>query len=287
MDGYEWVWIDTYCIDKSSSAELSEAINSMFGWYKKSAICYAYLADVPSNGDPQVPQSAFSKSRWFTRGWTLQELIAPNILEFFSNDWKKLGSRRSLSARISQITTIDSDVLALNLQPQRRSIAQRMSWASRRSTTRIEDIAYCLIGLFAINMPLLYGEGERAFIRLQEEILKRSNDHSLFAWTEEKTSASKVLGGLLASSPSGFAHSNSCTPLSFFSGSNLPFSMTNLGLRIELPIFHVPQAPQDEFIAVSRLHFSRCSGYDMSECSNRALLTSKSQRQSQFRFPIY
>jgi len=173
------------------------------------------------------------------------------------------------------------------LQPQRRSIAQRMSWASRRSTTRIEDIAYCLIGLFAINMPLLYGEGERAFIRLQEEILKRSNDHSLFAWTEEKTSASKVLGGLLASSPSGFAHSNSCTPLSFFSGSNLPFSMTNLGLRIELPIFHVPQAPQDEFIAVSRLHFSRCSGYDMSECSNRALLTSKSQRQSQFRFPIY
>jgi hypothetical protein len=214
-DRLDWVWIDTCCIDKSSSAELSETINSMFRWYKNSKICYAYLSDVPSNEDPEVPESSFSKSRWFTRGWTLQELIAPCEVEFFSKDWVRIGCQRSPCLQISNITRIDVGILTGKEQFDRKSIAQRMSWASQRCTTRSEDMAYCLIWLFDVNMPLLYGEGPEAFLRLQEEILKRSNDQSLFAWTaassqiikgysgdqpSPNSSASSLMGGLLSHS---------------------------------------------------------------------------------------
>jgi hypothetical protein len=242
-DGYEWVWIDTCCIDKSSSAELSEAINSMFHWYKESAICYAYLADVPSDDDPQAHGSAFSKSRWFTRGWTLQELISPRGLVFFSKDWMKLGDRQSLSTQVSENTRIDTEVLTGDEPVHSKSVAQRMSWASRRSTTRMEDMAYCLLGIFDVNMPLLYGEGKKAFLRLQEEILKSSTDHSLFAWTAKEYESFGddhiVLGGLLATSPADFENSNIYVPAFSSRRTRAPYSMTNRGLCIDLPLFQV------------------------------------------------
>jgi hypothetical protein len=253
----EWAWIDTCCIDKSSSAELSEAINSMFRWYKDAAICYAYLSDVPSDDDLQGPESAFSKSRGFTRGWTLQELIAPREVEFFSKEWNKLGCRSSLFREISEITRIGHSVLRDNKNAlQGKSIAQKMSWASRRCTTRSEDMAYCLMGLFDVNMPLLYGEGTKAFIRLQEEILKRSNDQSLFAWTAPRPDgtdkAETLVGGFLASSPSYFEHSHHYVPCNHPSRLlrlTRPYSMTNMGLCIDIPLFKVP-GNEAEFMAI-------------------------------------
>ncbi|PVH67317.1 HET-domain-containing protein [Cadophora sp. DSE1049] len=250
-DGYEWIWIDTCCIDKSSSAELSEAINSMFCWYKEAATCYVYLADVPSDDDVKAPRSAFEKSRWFTRGWTLQELISPCQVLFFSKDWTRIGCRRSLSSRISEITRIDTAVLIGDETLLSKSIAQRMSWASRRSTTRIEDMAYCLLGIFDVNMPLLYGEGKKAFIRLQEEILKRSDDQSLFAWTAAGTGnidpQTVVTGGFLASSPSDFERSCHYVPRNL---RQEPYSMTNMGLCMTVPIISMKDHPEEEWLVL-------------------------------------
>ncbi|ORY08990.1 heterokaryon incompatibility protein-domain-containing protein [Clohesyomyces aquaticus] len=176
VDGFDYVWIDTCCIDKSSSAELSEAINSMYKWYQRSAVCYAYLSDVrPDGSDRQnwIRQAssieAFLNSKWWTRGWTLQELIAPSIVKFFGQgviDWIEIGSKASLVASISSKTGIDEETLH-GQDVRKASIARRMSWTSTRQTTRSEDMAYCLLGIFGVNMPLLYGEGNRAFLRLQ------------------------------------------------------------------------------------------------------------------------
>ena len=180
--GIDYVWVDTCCIDKTSSAELSEAINSMFRWYRTAKVCYAYLADVPDVTDVHAPESAFARSRWFSRGWTLQELLAPVELHFFSSNGHPLGTKRSLSNQISVITGIAEGFLTGAIALTKASIAKRMSWASRRKTTRTENLAYCLLGIFGINMPVLYGEGTKTFVRLQEEIMKDSDDQSLFAW---------------------------------------------------------------------------------------------------------
>jgi hypothetical protein len=192
----DYVWIDTCCIDKTSSAELSEAINSMFRWYRKSKVCFAYLEDVSKGpgwkvieiesndedatppGSPDPALSFLAKSRWFKRGWTLQELIAPKAVYFYDSSWNKIGEKRQLEEEITEITGIDSDVLYDHTLLYTKSIARRMSWASSRETTKIEDIAYCLMGILDVNMPLLYGEGERAFTRLQEVIMQSSYDHS-------------------------------------------------------------------------------------------------------------
>ncbi|KAE9371074.1 HET-domain-containing protein, partial [Stipitochalara longipes BDJ] len=193
-DGYEYVWIDTCCIDKSSSAELSEAINSMFAWYERAEICYVYLADVVSlELDFADEHSDFSNSRWFTRGWTLQELLAPNILMFYNASWHPLGcldkrevdlgiGKPDLLSYLGTITKIPPNIINGKRLLSMTSIAMRMSWASGRETTRVEDIAYCLLGIFDIAMPMIYGEGTKAFMRLQEEILKNDDDHSIFAW---------------------------------------------------------------------------------------------------------
>ncbi|KAF8857863.1 HET-domain-containing protein, partial [Acephala macrosclerotiorum] len=181
-EGFQYVWIDTCCIDKSSSAELSEAINSMFQWYRDAGICYAYLSDVDSSGDPSKKASSFAQSRWFTRGWTLQELLAPAELVFLASDWVEIGTKRSLCDAVSDITRISKKVLE-ECRWSEYSVAQKMSWAAGRNTTRLEDEAYCLMGLFDVNMPLLYGEGRKAFSRLQQEILKQSDDPSIFAWS--------------------------------------------------------------------------------------------------------
>jgi hypothetical protein len=244
IDGFKFVWVDTCCIDKSSSAELSEAINSMFRWYADAEICYAYLSDVEDVGEGFEAESRFRKSRWFTRGWTLQELLAPKKVIFYSREWVELGSKKKFGTMISEVTGIDS--AALNtFDVTRFSVAERMSWASVRVTTRSEDIAYCLLGLFGVNMSLLYGEGERAFIRLEETILESSDDHSIFAWTLwgefERTN-----GGLLATSPLQFKQSGSVIPYQERSHKSRPYLMTNKGLSIKMDL--IPgNAPQEYF----------------------------------------
>jgi hypothetical protein len=181
-DGWKWVWIDSCCIDKSSSSELSESINSMFKWYQNVKVCYVYLSDVLSLGDRwregyNVP-SHFRGSKWFTRGWTLQELLAPSIVIFFDKHWVDIGTRESPKSELSSITGI---LLQDSTRFKDVCVARKMSWASQRETTRIEDLAYCLMGLLGINMPTLYGEGNNAFLRLQLEILSSTDDESIFS----------------------------------------------------------------------------------------------------------
>ena len=247
--GLEYIWIDTCCIDKSSSAELSEAINSMFSWYQRAEICYAYLADVSGKAD------IGTVNRWFKRGWTLQELIGSSDMVFFSSEWIELGTKQSLCGVLAEITGIDVRILTNTVPLESTSLAKRMSWASHRETTRVEDMAYCLMGLFDINMPLLYGEGEKAFTRLQEEIMKNSDDHSLFAWTDP-TAQEDDQYSLLAKKPYFFAQSGNIVPYREWK-SSAPFSISNKGLRIELhlspygPSLHIaaldcPAPPQYE-----------------------------------------
>jgi hypothetical protein len=230
-NGLPYFWVDTCCIDKTSSAQLSEAINSMYHWYQEATICFTYLEDVVGK---EFSMSSMAQGRWFSRGWTLQELVASRKMEFYAADWTFLGTKGDYCNDLSSITGIH--VGALQYQPvESFGIAQRMSWASGRTTTRPEDIAYCLLGLFNVNMPLLYGEGaKKAFIRLQEEIMKDSDDQSLFAWTQP-SAESTTLRGLLADSPANFASSGAIVPVRELKKSH-PFSTTNAGLRITLPM---------------------------------------------------
>ncbi|KAK3348739.1 hypothetical protein B0T25DRAFT_228699 [Lasiosphaeria hispida] len=214
-DGLGYVWIDTCCIDKTNLAELSEAINSMFRWYRRASVCYAYLSDIPVGDDPQRPGSKFQTSRWFQRGWTLQELLAPHRLSFYNSEWHDIGTKKRLSTIIENITGIPRLFLRGVSDLQTASVAQRMSWAAKRETKKEEDVAYCLLGIFGISMPMIYGEGGReAFIRLQEHIMKRTRDHSILAWglgvirePSIGSSTQGTAGGILASSPSDFANS--------------------------------------------------------------------------------
>jgi hypothetical protein len=237
--GYDWVWVDTCCIDKRSSAELSEAINAMFTWYERAQCCFAYLADVPARDDH--PESGwedlFRKSKWFTRGWTLQELIAPKTVIFYDQDWSEIGTKETLVGRISSITGITDSILLDSSNLQSASVAQRMSWASRRQTTREEDIAYCLMGLFDVNMPMLYGEGMKAFERLQLEIIKTLYDQSIFAWK-----ATRPFSDLLATSPADFVDSGDIVA---FNDPRFmwPYTMTHLGVSIRLPFLQSPNRP--------------------------------------------
>ncbi|KAJ4175017.1 hypothetical protein NW754_005437 [Fusarium falciforme] len=202
--GYRYAWVDTCCIDKSSSAELSEAINSMFRWYKDAQYCYAYLSDYHQT----TVDSSFGRCRWFTRGWTLQELIAPRFLTFYNRDWESLGSKIELHEVISKITRIDSDVLLGECDISTIDVVYRMSWAAGREATRAEDIAYCLFGIFDVNLPMLYGEGEKAFLRLQEEICQRVADLTLFAWKTDADEGAEIRG-IFARSPNEFAYASS------------------------------------------------------------------------------
>jgi hypothetical protein len=227
--GFKYVWIDTCCIDKTNSVELSEAINSMFRWYQNSSTCYAYLEDVMSNIAP------FGTSRWFTRGWTLQELIAPVDVLFFDSYWNEIGSRESLRGDIERVTGVPQPVL-VNGSLHGHCIAEIMSWAARRETTRLEDRAYSLLGLFGVSMPLIYGEGEQAFKRLQLEVMKSSTDHSLFAWNWifEELQVPGAIQDVLATSPDEFRNLGGI--LRSVPTLNTPaYEMTNRGLRITLP----------------------------------------------------
>lgn len=255
----DWVWIDTCCIDKSSSAELSESINSMFTWYQKATVCFAYLVDLPSGLTASTDgDNHFERCRWFTRGFTLQELIAPRRVIFYGCNWDVYGEKDELAERISGITSIDVGTLRGKTSLDHLSIAKRMSWAARRRTKRIEDVAYCLIGIFGVNMPLLYGEGEKAFTRLQEEIMRDSDDQTLFAWRAHGATSTSTIHtssffsssfspslqvlangfparGPLANSPDEFADSGDFVYLPIVAGDDPPYSMTNRGLHIKRP----------------------------------------------------
>lgn len=303
-DGMEWAWVDTCCIDKSSSAELSEAINSMFAIYAQAVRCYVYMEDVGAehinlsdDWDPErildrscqagplplerlhprfTALMAFRRSRWFTRGWTLQELLAPQALQFRNKDWGFVGSLQSLLLTVSSVTRIDREVLLGRRGIESYCIAEKFSWAASRVTTRVEDSAYSLLGICGINMPLLYGERSNAFKRLQEELIRTSEDRSIFAWhgcgrprtnlalhsgrpsveTQDAIQRISTRGlwpcQLLASSPRAFAGCGdvSTRNVSLRSVSPLTamgFDWTKRGVRAHLPLLPVSTKSEAEF----------------------------------------
>ena len=254
--------------DKTNNVELSEAINSMYKWYEASSICYAYLEDVRLvEGIPRTTYHGYSgevdtddceicktasdmdsavscygvphiASRWFERGWTLQELLAPSYVLFLARDWAVIGDRSQWVSEIQRLTAIDPDFLLkkIGIRDKRRCpVAAKLAWASKRSTTRPEDLAYCLMGLLDINMPLLYGEGEiKAFRRLQLEFIRHSDDESIFVWE-----AGGLIGGPLAPDPSAFdTWTATDRRIQCFdhAGARHEYVMTNSGLKFNAPL---------------------------------------------------
>ena len=298
---HEWVWIDTCCIDKTSSAELQEAINSMYRWYEQAEVCYAYLCDVQvgpfqvrswRSKDKSLNDGLLSElmvSRWFTRGWTLQELIAPTAMVFFDSSWQRVGTKRSLATEISAITTIPAEILEGISFPWQFCVATRMSWAANRSTTRIEDMAYCLLGVFAIQMPLIYGEGHNAFRRLQEEIIRTDDDETIFAHNGH----TPFQVGLLAPSPSSFTISKVQFDSRFENAASRSHTITNRGLRMEVSLLEI----EDIVLANKRWHLAlrhgeihdrppcllplRCASTRTSPARQIALVASRSPQRSQ------
>ncbi|KAH6887063.1 heterokaryon incompatibility protein-domain-containing protein [Thelonectria olida] len=246
QDGWQYVWIDTCCIDKTDPTELGEAINSMFRWYEKAEICYAYLSDVPPRHSP--PQGVpwkwfFRSSRWFARGWTLQELLAPAFLLFLDDSWGTIGSREEWSPEIESATGIGIKQL---LDFRSCCVATKLSWAANRQTTRVEDRAYSLLGLLGVSLPLIYGEGCNAFIRLQHELIRSYNDETIFVWGRPPFSGNVLASGtsefssdILAPSPESFAHSNGLAIRQFDHGRR-GFTMTNAGLSLNVELFEFP-----------------------------------------------
>lgn len=213
-DNLQYTWVDTCCIDKGSSAELTEAINSMYAWYAGAKVCYAYLSDLEP-GTPEELKKRLPGCRWFTRGWTLQELIAPSEVIFFDREWNECGDKHSLSELLSKITGIPVSLLNSQKPLDSFSAAQRMSWASRRETTRVEDTAYCLLGIFGVHLSLIYGEGKGAFQRLQEAIVLSTADRSIFMWKDDPNQTHKrILAPILAEEPSQFSDCGEvCSPM--------------------------------------------------------------------------
>jgi Heterokaryon incompatibility protein (HET) len=264
-DGLEWVWIDSCCIDKRSSAELTEAINSMFAWYKGARFCYVYLEDVEEiidKGNAAFPAAStnIATSEWFERGWTLQELLAPTNVTFFTPSWAVIGRKSSVEGdafnlKLSSITGIPEKCLNGKQLLKHTSIAERMFWASQRKTTRPEDMAYSLMGLFDIHMPILYGEGlDKSFYRLQLEIIKLSADQSIFAW---RSSTELTASSLLAGKPSAFADSQSIVPSSLGlhdHPSQKQFVMTNVGLRVNLRLTQSKYSRNHSYVAELMCH---------------------------------
>ncbi|KAG0651479.1 Vegetative incompatibility HET-E-1 [Hyphodiscus hymeniophilus] len=238
QDGLNYAWVDTCCIDKDSSAELSEAINSMYEWYANAKKCYAYLQDVTA-GEVTTLCERIAGSSWFTRAWTLQELLAPVDVIFYDQHFSRLASKHDIANNAQHLIRIPAKVLTDPQNILLYPVAVRMSWAANREATRVEDIAYTLFGIFQVNLPLLYGEGDRAFVRLQEEIIKHSHDHSIFAWTADdmkpvRLGAFNVLP-LLAPSIARF---EDCSDVSTMEEDHeiRAYIITNIGLEIELQV---------------------------------------------------
>ncbi|KAI0515468.1 HET-domain-containing protein [Xylaria bambusicola] len=238
QDGLAYVWADTCCIDKSSSAELSEAINSMFRWYQRASVCYVYLSDLLRAIGPE--DASLEYCRWFQRSWTLQELIAPRNIKFYSCNWDFCFNKPQASVWLSRIANINLEVLQHEKSLTTVCVAQKMSWARSRKATRVEDIAYSLLGIFDINMPLLYGEGDKAFMRLQYEIIRSTPDLSILAWSNDPKSGYEyaapsecdrtLFSTVLASSPESFRGCHNYRDLQ--NHSTPDFSVSNRGIQI-------------------------------------------------------
>ncbi|KAF4450394.1 hypothetical protein F53441_6518 [Fusarium austroafricanum] len=245
-DELKYAWIDTCCINKESSKELDEAINSMFQWYQRAAVCYTYMADVPHGQDIWEPKSNFYSSSWFTRGWTLQELIAPGEVRFYDQTWSLIGTKEDLASEIEDITNIPRRFLLGWVDFHQASVAQRMSWASKRKTKREEDIAYCLLGIFNVTMPMIYGEGHKAFERLQLKIMEQTTDDSILAWGVkvqgmESESHSHpgdgcMSAGIFATSPTDFAKCGRIVPKLLDSTCINTFAVSGGYIRISLKL---------------------------------------------------
>ena len=212
----------------------------MWAWYRDAAVCYVYLADLEPGSAADLAAEgpgALAACRWFTRGWTLQELIAPKVVEFFDREWNYRGGRADLAKLLKRITGIPWAVLSVSANLEQFAVAMRMSWAARRETTRGEDMAYCLMGLFDVNMPLLYGEGMvKAFARLQMAIVQSTGDMSIFAWVDDRVPCPQF-SGMLAESPRQFA---TCGDVEMFSGDlvNASFAITSRGIQTDVIQVH-------------------------------------------------
>ena len=247
---FVYLWVDIVCIKQDNPMELSTAINSMYRLYHHAGVCIVYLYDYPTS-----EVQTFSQSDWFTRGWTLQELVAPEVVRFFDKHWGYMGEIGDLAAELTHRTGIHKMFLASTMPVSYASISERMSWMAGRKTTVPEDIAYCMLGLFDVNMPLLYGEGkERAFLRLQEEIMRYSSDHSLFVWEAESRGPMETnpscSTGLLAPSPECFRSAGDYRRSSD-QGNSRPYQMTNKGIAIDLPLVHLEM---NDFIGALNCH---------------------------------
>lgn len=245
----------------------------MYRWYQRSAICYVYLVDfeggqssdgvsADSNGEwadltwhaDQARTIRLQKCRWFTRGWTLQELIAPDLVVFFDKSWNYLFKKNDTSELLASITGINATVLSGAKNVNSFSIAQRMYWASQRRTTRVEDEAYSLLGLFEINLPLLYGEGQRAFRRLQEAIISASDDTSIFAWELLPDSEVRHRHDLFAPSVANFwnaQHIESNIPGLFLPTLFRDYRLTNQGLHVPFRIHKWRRMQQCDVVLAS------------------------------------
>ncbi|EUC48006.1 hypothetical protein COCMIDRAFT_3138 [Bipolaris oryzae ATCC 44560] len=218
-DGLQYFWVDTCCINKANKAELSLAIQSMFRWYRESARCYVYLSDVSSPPLGTILASGLQKSEvqnseWFTRGWTLQELLAPSSVEFFSQEWEKLGDRKSLVQQVHEATGIPYLALQGGALSQ-FSVSDRLRWIEYRHTTCPEDKAYSLAGVVDVDLAPCYGEGvEGAFRRLHDEIDKSSRCIQDLCGTDsrkDKQRIEEMKGGLLKDAYSWVLHNDSYT----------------------------------------------------------------------------
>lgn len=202
LDGLDYFWIDTCCIDKANNMELSKAINSMFRWYRNAERCYAFLSDVGNDTLEGDGELAFRQSRWFNRGWTLQELLAPRSVEFFSREGEWLGDKESLQRTIHEVTGIPIEALS-GSDLSEFDVAKRFSWAANRQTTEEEDGAYCLFGIFGVHLPLIYGEGkDNALERLESAAILKHKGRS----HDQEERLSKICSWLSAPDPSTNYH---------------------------------------------------------------------------------
>ena len=248
-----------------STLVASEAINSMYNYYRNAGECFIYLSDVPAPaGDitdqGQQSRDSFKTSSWFSRGWTLQELLAPKARVFFAEDWSEIEDKGQLVDMVAAITNIDVRLLKNRELMSTFCIAERISWGSKRRTTRNEDVAYSLMGLFNIHMAIIYGEGGvHAFRRLQEEIIRTSFDQSIFVWKGAYESS-----GLLAKSPADFR----ATPrLGLWGTVNLaPFTMTNVGLSVRINVAKITAKDRewlpDGLEDITRVAVVQCDVWD-------------------------
>ncbi|KAM3416384.1 hypothetical protein BST61_g7982 [Cercospora zeina] len=261
----DWLWIDTACIDKSNSQDVQTSINSMFKYYSEAVCCFAFLADLKPLNHPSgrhVVKESFYNSVWFTRGWTLQELLAPQTVVFLTSDWEVYGHKctrvrpgsaqlsrcpgagDNLNARVSEITGIPQMVLYDFSTSKALSARERMAWARHRQTTEREDMAYCLLGIFDVYMNLKYGEGkERARWRLEDEIESEKNRRPL---RRSDTDSFSVVGPRLRPapctvallSPSSAQQDDSSRPDSAYAANSSPSS--------DVPVFQATVQDFDE-----------------------------------------